>query len=199
MSQRLKFIIPAILLMVCSVRALTPSDAQKPVRMKPASELIREQAPGKINPALLERASREPLKIVVSLSKQRAYLYVGNQVAVDTPISSGKRTGWTPTGEYTILEKDPNHYSSLYGDFIDESGRTVRSGVSSKIDSAPSGTHFRGAPMKFFMRLTQAGVGMHAGICPGYPASHGCIRLPREMAEIIYAHVGVKTPVSVVD
>jgi lipoprotein-anchoring transpeptidase ErfK/SrfK len=161
--------------------------------------LISGQAPGKIYPAVLERASREPVRILVSLSKQRAYLYVGNQLAVDTPISSGKRNGWTPKGDFVILEKDPNHFSSLYGDFIDDSGRAVRSGVSSKMDAAPSGTHFRGAPMKFFLRLTQAGVGMHAGICPGYPASHGCIRLPREMAEIIYTHVGVKTPVTVAD
>jgi len=199
MSQFLKFTFPAILLMVCSARAVTPDDAQKPLKMKPASELISEQAPGKIYPAVLERASREPVWIVGSLSKQRAYLYVANQIAGDSPISSGRRNGWTPKGDFMILEKDPNHYSSLYGDFIDGSGRTVRSGVSSKIDSAPSGTHFRGAAMKFFMRLTQAGVGMHVGICPGYPASHGCIRLPREMAEIIYTHVGVQTPVTVAD
>jgi lipoprotein-anchoring transpeptidase ErfK/SrfK len=193
------FAILAVGLMAGTLHALTAADDQKPVRIKPASELIAVQAPGKIYPAVLQRASREPVRIVVSLSKQRAYLYVGGQLAIDSPISSGRRNGWTPKGEYTILEKDPNHFSSLYGDFIDESGRTVRSGVSSKIDAAPSGTHFRGAPMKFFMRLTPAGVGMHAGICPGYPASHGCIRLPREMAEIIYANVGVQTPVSVVD
>jgi lipoprotein-anchoring transpeptidase ErfK/SrfK len=51
--------------------------------------------------------------------------------------------------------------------------------------------------MKFFMRLTQKGVGMHAGILPGYPASHGCIRLPRDMAEIIYSKVSLNTPVTV--
>jgi len=199
MNQRHEFTILAVLLMGCSVHALTPPDEQQPVKMKAASELISQQAPGKIYPAVLERASRERVRIVVSLSKQRAYVYVGNQMAIDSPISSGRRNGWTPKGEFTILEKDPNHYSSLYGEFINGLGQTVRSGVSSKIDSAPSGTHFHGAPMKYFMRLTQAGVGMHAGICPGYPASHGCIRLPKEMAEIIYAHVAVQTPVTVGD
>jgi len=167
--------------------------------MKPASELISTQQPGKVNNGLLERASTQPLSIVVSLSKQRVYLLVGGKVAVDSPISSGRRNGWTPKGNFSVLEKDPNHHSSLYGNFVNGSGQVVRSGVSSKHDAAPSGTHFSGAPMKFFLRLTPQGVGMHAGILPGYPASHGCIRLPQEMAEIIYSRVGLNTPVTVGD
>jgi lipoprotein-anchoring transpeptidase ErfK/SrfK len=122
---------------------------------------------------------------------------VGSRVAVDSPISSGRRNGWTPKGSFQILEKDPNHFSNLYGNFVDGTGTVIRSGVSSKIDSAPSGTHFRGAPMKYFLRLTPQGVGMHAGILPGYPASHGCIRLPVEMAQIIYSKVTLNTPVTV--
>ena len=75
----------------------------------------------------------------------------------------------------------------------------MRAGVSSKLDAAPSGTRFRGAPMKFFMRLTPQGVGMHVGILPGYPASHGCIRMPLEAAQIIYNKVGINTPVTVAE
>jgi lipoprotein-anchoring transpeptidase ErfK/SrfK len=71
--------------------------------------------------------------------------------------------------------------------------------VSSRIDSAPSGTHFVGAPMTWFMRLTDEGVGMHVGILPGYPASHGCIRMPPAAAEMFYNHVKVGTPVVVGD
>jgi len=168
-------------------------------KMKPASELISLQEKGKVYPSVLEKASREPLFIVVSLSKQRAYLLVGGKVAVDSPISSGRRLGWTPKGNFAVLEKDPDHRSNLYGNFIDGSGRVIRSGVSSKMDSAPSGTHFSGAPMKFFLRLTPQGVGLHAGILPGYPASHGCIRLPKEMAELIYGKVSLNTPVTVED
>jgi lipoprotein-anchoring transpeptidase ErfK/SrfK len=170
-----------------------------PVGMKPASELLKTQEPGKVFPAVLAKASTQPLAIVVSLSKQRAYLLVGGKVAVDSPISSGRRNGWTPKGNFAVLEKDPNHHSSLYGNFIDSSGRVIRSGVSSRMDAAPSGSHFSGAPMKFFLRLTPQGVGMHVGILPGYPASHGCIRLPQDMAEIIYSNVGLNTPVIVGD
>jgi lipoprotein-anchoring transpeptidase ErfK/SrfK len=98
-----------------------------------------------------------------------------------------------------ILEKDPNHHSSLYGNFVDGSGRVVRSGISSKMDSAPSGTSFRGAPMRYFLRITPQGVGMHVGILPGYPASHGCIRLPLDMAKIIYDAVAIGTAVTVTE
>ena len=166
-------------------------------KMKPASELISQQEKGKIFPSVLAKASQEQLSIVVSLSKQRAYLMVGGRVGIDSPISSGRRNGWTPKGTFTVLEKDPDHHSTLYGNFIDSGGRVVRSGVSSRIDAAPSGTRFTGAPMKYFLRLTPQGVGMHAGILPGYPASHGCIRLPQEMAELFYSKVTVNTPVTV--
>lgn len=180
-----------------SLPATTPVATVSGSPLKPASELISRQEKPKINPSLLEKAGSEPVSVVVSLSKQRVYLLVGGKVAVDSPISSGRRNGWTPTGDFLILEKDPNHSSNLYGNFVDKSGRIVRSGVSSRMDAAPSGTTFQGAPMKYFMRLTEKGVGMHAGILPGYPASHGCIRLPHEMAELIYSKVTVRTPVKV--
>ena len=159
--------------------------------------LIAKQAPPLINQNILAQTTPDNAVVLVSLSRQRAYLYAGTQLAIDTPISSGKKAGFTPTGNYTIQQKDPNHRSNIYGNFIDSRGRVVRGGVSARIDSAPSGSHFVGAPMFYFMRLTSEGVGMHIGILPGYPASHGCIRMPAEIAPQIYAHVKVGTPVQV--
>lgn len=165
--------------------------------MRKPNELINRQAPIKVNTGVYESLTPDESRVVVSLAKQRAYLLNGDQVAIDTPISSGKRAGMTPSGKFSVLEKDKDHRSSLYGDFKDRSGRTVRSGVSLHIDSAPSGTVFVGAPMTWFMRLTGDGVGMHVGILPGYPASHGCIRMPPQGAEMFYAKVKVGTPVTV--
>lgn len=153
----------------------------------------------KINQSLLKQATPDNVHIVVSIPKQRAYLMIGEQIVADAPVSSGKRGHGTPTGHFAVLEKDPNHHSSLYGDFVDRSGRTVRAGVSARIDAAPSGTHFAGAAMKWFLRLTQDGVGMHIGILPGYPASHGCIRESAEGAKLFYDHVKIGTPVAVGD
>jgi len=169
----------------------------KPKKQKSAGELISKQEPPKITPRVLEKATPDNISIYVSLSKQRAYFKVGDEVAIDAPISSGKRAGMTPQGAYKILEKDKDHRSSIYGDFVSKSGVVVRSGVSTKIDSAPSGTNYRGAPMRWFMRLTPEGVGMHTGILPGYPASHGCIRLPDEIANMFYDRVAIGTPVTV--
>ena len=159
--------------------------------------MISRQAPISINQSVYERLTSDEARVVVSLSKQRAYLLAGDEIAIDSPISSGKRAGMTPTGNFTISQKDKDHRSNIYGDFKDKSGRTVRGGVSVRIDSAPSGTHFVGAPMKWFMRLTGDGVGMHVGILPGYPASHGCIRMPPQSAEMFFNRVKYGTPVQV--
>jgi hypothetical protein len=167
--------------------------------MKSAGELIRRQDPINVSPRLLQQLTPDNSHVRVSILKQRAYLMMGDEVVVDTPISSGKRSRPTPQGSFHVLEKDKDHRSNIYGDFKDAYGRTVRAGVSSKIDSAPSGTHFVGAPMTWFMRLTDEGVGMHIGILPGYPASHGCIRMPGAAAEMFYNHVKVGTPVVVGD
>lgn len=173
----------------------SPAQLFKPMRR--ASELIHGQPPPRVYKEVEASLTPENMHVEVSLGKQRAYLMAGDQVYVDTPISSGKATRVTPSGSFSVLEKDPNHKSNIYGNFVDAGGRTVRSGVSLKIDSAPSGTHYVGASMKWFMRLTDQGVGMHVGILPGYPASHGCVRLPEAMALLIYSKVKVGTPVTI--
>jgi lipoprotein-anchoring transpeptidase ErfK/SrfK len=165
--------------------------------MKKASELISKQAGITTNNETLQKVTPENAHVIVSLTKQRAYLMTGDEIAIDSPISSGKRGHTTPNGSFTVLEKDKDHHSSLYGDYKDTSGRTVRGGISAHIDAAPSGTHFVGASMKWFMRLTGEGVGMHVGILPGYPASHGCVRMPEPAAAAFYSHVKVGTPVRV--
>jgi lipoprotein-anchoring transpeptidase ErfK/SrfK len=177
----------------------SPRPAQPAPTVRKANELIRRQDPLKINQSVLRQVNPDSVHIVVSIPKQRAWLMVGEQIAVDGPISSGKRGHSSPTGHFTVMEKDPNHHSTLYGDYVDSSGRTVRAGVSARIDAAPSGTHFQGAAMKWFLRLTSDGVGMHIGILPGYPASHGCIRESVEGAKLFYDNVKVGTPVDVGD
>lgn len=167
--------------------------------MKRASDLIQRQEPINVSPRLIDQVTPDNSRVRVSLSKQRAYLLMGDEVVIDTPISSGKRARPTPPGSYHVMEKDKDHRSSVYGDFVDSAGRVVRRGVSSRIDSAPSGTHFVGSPMTWFMRLTGDGVGMHVGFLPGYAASHGCIRMPSAAAEMFYNHVKVGTPVVVGD
>jgi len=100
-----------------------------------------------------------PMAVVVSLTEQRAYVYRnGIRVGVAT-ISSGRKGYETPTGVFTILQKDKDHHSNVYDN----------------------------APMPYQQRLTWSGVALHAGGVPGYPESHGCVHLPTAFAEKLFA------------
>ena len=192
--------LPAITLAVAAAAyasSLQAGPTEKPPAMRRANQLIGKQDPPRTVPRVYDKLTPDTSHVIVSLSKQRAYLMLDDETAIDTPVSTGKAAGMTPTGKFTVLEKDPDHRSNIFGDFVDSKGRTVRGGVSMKIDSAPSGTHYIGAPMKWFMRLTDGGVGMHIGLLPGYPASHGCVRLPADIAPLIYQKVKVGTPVEI--
>ncbi len=160
---------------------------------------VAAQDPPKVVPQVLGRATMENTSLTVSLGRQRACLLVDGVVAIDTPVSTGKRRGLTPAGDYTIAEKLNEHRSNLYGDFVDREGRPVRSGVSTRIDAAPSGTVFRIVPVQYFMRLAPNGVVLHAGRLPGYAAADGAVRLPPDIAPLIHERVKPGTPVKIGD
>ena len=118
-----------------------------------------------------EIAPSGPVLVYVDLTRQRATVYRnGVRIGVST-ISSGKDGHETPTGVFTILEKNVVHHSKTYDD----------------------------APMPFQQRLTWMGVALHAGNLPGYPASHGCVRIPMFADKAVYKMMPVGTPVYVYD
>ena len=135
-------------------------------------------------------------KIVIDLTAQEVRYYKSGTLVGESPISSGREGHSTMTGTYHIIEKDVDHRSSIYGAYCDDNRQIVVPDVDCTKDECPKGTHFIGASMPFFMRIS-GGVGMHEGYLPGYPASHGCIRLPREMAEAFYFATPVGTPVEI--
>jgi hypothetical protein len=114
-----------------------------------------------------ERSPQGPVAIIVSVPKQRAFVYRNGILIGVATCSTGKKGYETPTGVFTILEKDKDHYSSEFDD----------------------------APMPHMERLTWGGVALHAGKLPGYPASHGCVRLPAKFAEKLYDVTQIGTPV----
>lgn len=137
-----------------------------------------------------------PASITIDLSEQRAYFYKGGELVGESKVSTGRKGFETPPGEYKVIQKDRNHVSNLYGDFVDSEGSVVKRNVDVTKDKAPDGTIFRGAKMPYFLRF-RGGYGMHAGRLPGYRASHGCVRLPRSMAEHFYTNASIGTPVEV--
>ena len=165
--------------------------------MKGAAEILKKQEPPIITPDLADKITPDNSRVVVSLARQRAFLMLGGQIYIDTPVSTGKPGGVTPTGAFSIIERDTERRSTMHGDFVDKSGVVVRTGVSMRLDAAPGGTHFVSTPMRYFCRLNAAGIGIHAGALPGYPASHGCIRMPEEIARMFFLKVKVGTPVEI--
>lgn len=135
--------------------------------------------------------------VVINLGEQMVYLFKGDELAGGSPISSGSEGYDTMPGSYHVMEKDIDHKSSIYGDYEDFNGNVIMQNIDNRVDPRPPGTRFEGAKMYYFMRV-YGGVGMHKGYLPGYPASHGCIRLPGHMAEKFFREVHVGTPVKIV-
>ena len=134
--------------------------------------------------------------IVVSLRAQQAYLYRGKTLVAASRISSGREGYRSPIGRFRVTRKDQDHRSSLYGDYVDASGRIVKANVDSRRHRRPPHSHFVGASMPFFLEFSP-GYGLHQGYLPGEPASHGCIRMPYWKARQFYLAVRVGTPVVV--
>ena len=110
-----------------------------------------------------------PQRVVISLSDQLAYLYRGNTLVAVSTISSGKDEKPSPTGIFSVLDKKPFYRSKKYDN----------------------------APMPWMQRIDQYGIALHGGYNPGYPASHGCIRLPTAFAKKLFSVTDVGTPVMI--
>ena len=170
-----------------------------------------EQAPPKPAPKKAATANQPPKKnywigdtvqgspsITICLSEQRAYFFKDKTPVGESTISSGKKGFETPPGNYKVIQKDKNHVSNLYGEYVDADGTVVQKNVDVTKDPLPEGATFSGAKMPFFMRFT-GGYGMHEGYVPRYRASHGCIRMPGSMAEHFFNAVEIGTPVTVTE
>src|SRR6266550_4328751 len=134
--------------------------------------------------------------VKISLGEQRAYFYKGGKLAGISQLSTGREGLNTPIGNSALQQKEANNVSTKFGDYVDPADNVVKPNVELGVDPKPPGTHFKGAPMPYFMRI-HGGVGMHAGYLPGYPASHGCIRMPEFMAENFFKSVSVGTPIAI--
>jgi lipoprotein-anchoring transpeptidase ErfK/SrfK len=139
--------------------------------------------------------SHAEISVEIDLQEQRAYILQNGRPVLASPVSTGRYGHLTKTGSFTVLEKERNHYSSMYGKIVDASGNTIVADADADMQ-VPRGGKFIPAPMHYFMRFNGAD-GMHAGYLPGYPASHGCVRMPEQYAIAFFNAVQVGTPVTV--
>lgn len=112
-----------------------------------------------------------PVSILISIPDQKAYVYRGDMLVAVSTVSTGKEGKETPVGIFSILQKKQMHRSNLYDD----------------------------APMPYMQRLTWDGIAIHAGKNPGFPASHGCIRVPASFAKKLFAATEMGATVEVTD
>jgi hypothetical protein len=146
--------------------------------------------------ALTGKLKAQQTEVIINLTDQAAYLVENGRVAFVSPIASGKEGRGTPTGTFRVISKDLNHQSGSFGLVVDSYGRIVDPNATPG-SYVPPGCHYMPAPMPYFMEFRKY-VGMHAGFLPGYPASHGCVRMPKDLAAEFFARVRVGTPVRVV-
>ncbi|GGE81383.1 L,D-transpeptidase family protein [Sphingomonas prati] len=129
----------------------------------------RAAVKAKVAAAELARARRQGLRVLVSLPQQKLYVFRDAKLLHTAPVSTGTPDHRTPTGTFRVMEKAVTHHSNRYSN----------------------------APMPFMHRLTSYGIAIHAGALPGYPASHGCIRVPRGFARTLYGLTRVGTVVTI--
>jgi L,D-transpeptidase catalytic domain len=136
----------------------------------------------------------------ISLSDQIAEFKRGGRDIGWCYVASGKEGHDTRPGNYNIMEKIEDKHSNIYG-WIEDAAGNVTDGDAKAGDRVPKGMIYVAAPMPCWMRLTSYGVGMHGGLIPqpGEPASHGCIRIPKDFVPVLFDAVEVGTPVSITD
>jgi lipoprotein-anchoring transpeptidase ErfK/SrfK len=138
----------------------TPATTEAAPAPKPPVRRAKTQRPGEKKSAIVEKESKPqgPLIISVSIAQQKLRIYDVNGLFAESPISTGMPGHSTPMGVFSVIQKQKFHQSNIYS----------------------------GAPMPFMQRITWSGIAMHAGVVPGHPASHGCIRLPMAFAVKMY-------------
>jgi lipoprotein-anchoring transpeptidase ErfK/SrfK len=135
-------------------------------------------------------------KLVIKLGEQKVYGFQDALLVMESDISSGKEAYATKVGSYRVLQKNKNHKSNLFGSFVNAKGVIVNANAEVG-QPVPQGLRYVPSSMPCYLRLTHEGLGLHAGILPGYPASHGCVRLPSLIAEKLFATVPLNTPVEI--
>ena len=162
---------------IVMVTALTIAGASgaRPAAAQAMSDLAITEAAATLPPNRFlwtDQADAEgPVSVLISLPDQRAYVFRGEKMIAASAVSTGKDGKETPVGSFTILQKAQSHRSNKYNN----------------------------APMPYMQRLTWDGVALHAGVNPGFPASHGCVRLPAAFARRLFAATELGGVVEVTD
>lgn len=158
--------------------------------LQPVATVVSAQAMESLDP--------KSLRLVVSLEAQTAWLYSGQTVVIQTPVSTGRRTRATARGSFKVTRLEPEALDPHFGNFVDSSDRIVRESVDARYDYAPAGSRFQSAPKQDYIEFDpDKKRGFVAGDPPGYRSTSGDIILPRRIAALIFSAVEIGTPVEI--
>ncbi len=172
--RTIRALLPAALGLAAITSMPALAETSTPAVSGNASGLALVEAAASLTPGqyLWEQdAAAGPVSVLISIPDQKAYVYRGDSLVAVSTVSTGKEGNETPVGVFTILQKKKMHHSNLYDN----------------------------APMPFMQRLTWDGVALHAGKNPGFPASHGCIRMPNSFAKKLFEATEMGATVEVTD
>ena len=186
----------------CLIQNIATFDAfKKSVNLRKSFKVYK-------NSPLLRQATKNNTKITIDILMQRITLFVRGKVALNAPCTTGAkhkfepntkiyRDKHTPMGNYKILEKIRDKRSNIFGDYY-KNGKRVYHGDKRKYKGSKVGVRYIGASLKYWMRLTGAGIGMHESkYVKRHPATNGCIRLPHNVAKTIFSKVKVGTNIRI--
>jgi lipoprotein-anchoring transpeptidase ErfK/SrfK len=149
---------------------IAPAQAKEGAKAQPVSLEVAAAGLAPGKFVWADAESVEPVTVVVSIPMQQAFVYRGQSLVATSAVSTGKAGDDTPTGVFPILQKAVKHTSNIYN-----------------------------VAMPYMQRLTWDGIALHAGANPGFPASHGCVRLPAAFAKKLFEVTDVGTTVVVTD
>ncbi|MFT4550272.1 MAG: lipoprotein-anchoring transpeptidase ErfK/SrfK [Verrucomicrobiales bacterium] len=148
-------------------------------------------------PSILAKAIPRNTQLRINLVAQRLYLLVDNEVAIDTPIASGRKDRETPTGKFVVGKKELSRKQDDYGNFVDAKGKVIVAGIYSTRDPIPSGLRFQAVALDHVMEFKDQTFAIHGGASSSLPTSTGAIIVPAEIAKMLYANVSTGCPVEI--
>ena len=157
-----------------------------------AARLLETPAPPIVEMETLTSKDAGKHEISINLKSQRLVWKVDGKPALDTPVTTGRRSKPTPAGAFTVASKDEmGKDRGTYGDFVDRKGRILVPGVYPHLDPRPRHLLFQSRVRKYVLTLKPNGLTVHAGRVSGIPASDGNILVPDRIAQILYQHVRI--------
>lgn len=186
------------LLSLCLAIVVTSSSVAGEAGPNVGQRAVSSPKPPALVPPVLGKAATKNLAIKVNLKTQRLQLLVDGVMAIDSPVSTGRRDLETPAGQFQIGKKEASPKPDTYGNLIDANGKIVIAGVFKTLDPVPRGLRFQPIARDHLMAIKDQKFSLHGGKTCALPVSDGAIIVPPEVAKLLFSKVSTGCPIEIV-